>query len=1094
MLIEEKRQQLDSIVQQMTQNRESDDTIQFVVNDFKNRHSVEESETSFLEKTEKVLDTLFGGGKVGEAIGAGIAKTKIGRKLIGAPEIPEEAEKFIKAPPIGEIAGSALQSAALFAPIGTLAKGITAAARGLGLVKGVSALGKIGAGALTGEIFDVALNLQQGKIGKEALTPGLGTLIGGGIPTLGVAKNVVVRFGERQAPRIINSLIKPLAKDFSYGKNPGRAVAEEGIIANNFDDLIDNIRASRQKIGQSIGFLSSKLSERPLLNIELALNPLDDAVKVAAKQNNPTLLQRLNNVKRAITDVLEPVVDDTGNLGIKSVGYRNLDSLTFKQTRNLLSEIGDMTQFTGNPSDDKLVNSALKQVYGKIKETSLKYAEAVNPELAKEFSKLTEKYADLHSAEIAAKYRDKIVERQNLIGLTPTVAGLGSGLITAIATGGATIPSAIVGISAAVIDKLSATPGFKTRLAYILSKKTQQEANFLFRKIPALSKFFSTEKGIFPGDILLGENGEVLERGIAEFIKKPKIGLSIEDVSGFGQTLRGTKGLTADQIMQKFPDIQLKRDISATDIYGNKVKIPEGEALTPYELKGNKILLQDGDTYIVSKNQFQNIKGQSIVGEAKEFAPELQGLEESVKNVLDEKEMALKQYGKGYSKLTDEQRVATRNLVRQQAEPKFSQYQLPEGKNYKEILIKAPGGIFKDPHFGEPTISHLRLNERTYKGQKVTFMEEAQSDWARAGREKGFATEITKDTAKQQGFTVKKSKSTTGDEAYFIDNPTDQYFYRKGFPNTGFNTEAEAWNSVTKKLKETSGAVPYHPLVEGGKWVEPTVKRGLREAVDNDSAYFAWITGEQTSARYNLATQLRDVKWRKMDERSLVNKNKIITLQPKDKVGEMVVKIDKNGLIVGGEKNTPSSWDGKKLDEVLGKGLADSIMAKESGTLSGEGLKFGGEWATNLYDKQIKNIVEDVTGGKVELLDMGLPIEAKEGVGFWLKNPQGGQGTKIAIKDLKVGKEIMKGMGEPYIITDILGEGKFKAVPKSSGTNNKFDKFDKEFDDMWYDTSKAETFSTKTTTQQGIKLTPEIKAKILGEAPKIKTSGEQYAN
>ena len=40
----------------------------------------------------------------------------------------------------------------------------------------------------------------------------------------------------------------------------------------------------------------------------------------------------------------------------------------------------------------------------------------------------------------------------------------------------------------------------------------------------------------------------------------------------------------------------------------------------------------------------------------------------------------------------------------------------------------------------------------------------------------------------------------------------------------------------------------------------------------------------------------------------------------------------------------------------------------------------------------------------------------------------------------------------------------------------------------------VETFdiSTKTTTQQGIKLTPEIKARIRGETPQIKTSGKRY--
>ena len=522
MLTEDKRKQLDTIISQMVTNKENDDTIQFVVNDFKNKYSVEEPETSFLEKTSNVLDMIFGGGKVGEAIGTEIAKIKAK---------PEEKEFVTPKPSLGEIAGSALQSAALFIPGGTIAKGLTGGVRALGLAKGASALGKIGSGLLAGETFDVALNLQQGKTGRDALTPGLGTLIGGGLPAASVAKNVVVRFGERRAPRVINSLIKPLSRDFSYGKNPGRAVAEEGIVADNFDDLINEIKASRQKIGQSLGNLSGKLSDQPLLQIESALNPLDDAIKVATKQNNPTLLNRINNVKRAITEVLEPTTDDAGNLGIISVGKRDLDNMTFRQVRNVLSEIGDMTQFTGNPSDDKLVNSALKGVYGKIKEISLKYADAINPQLGQDFRKLTEKYADLHSAEIAAKYRDKIIERQNLVSLSPTMAGVGGALITAVATGGATIPTALVGLSSAVIDKLASTPGFKTRLAYMLSKKSIKEANFLFRKIPALSKFFSTKDGIFPGDIILGEKGEVLERKIAETIKNPKIGLTIRDVS-----------------------------------------------------------------------------------------------------------------------------------------------------------------------------------------------------------------------------------------------------------------------------------------------------------------------------------------------------------------------------------------------------------------------------------------------------------------------------------------------------------------------------------------------------------------------------------
>ncbi|MCR4329072.1 MAG: hypothetical protein NUV65_00825, partial [Candidatus Roizmanbacteria bacterium] len=530
-----------------------------------------------------------------------------------------------------------------------------------------------------------------------------------------------------------------------------------------------------------------------------------------------------------------------------------------------------------------------------------------------------------------------------------------------------------------------------------------------------------------PKTTILEEEG--LIEGIKTKANKPRNlgpGAMSDDELALRDTLASVKGLSADDIMAKHPDIQLKRDVPVKDIHGNKAEIPEGEVLTPYELKGGKVLLQDGETYIVSKNQFANIKGQSASSEAKAFAPELEGLEESVRGSSKWKGDELidngnrladvyEQNGKWYYRsdmMEESSAFKTRKEAIENAEAdalglysgnetKYSQYQLPDGENYKEILIKAPetskaeirkvndfyqayvdgkpigtlfdtkkqaldsldfskgqaGITFKSSHWDEPNvISHLRLNERTYKGKRVTFMEEAQSDWAREYRKH-------LDIAKEEG------------------------------------------------LELTDDVIPSHPLVQGNKWQELSVKRALKESVDNNSEYFAWINGEQTSARYNLATHLDDVSWNTQNLNNPALKGDARAIKLTAKQGEKIdILIDKEGVIKN-VSNAKANWKGKKLDEVLGKGLADSIMAKESGTLSGEGLKFGGEWANNLYDRQIKNIVEDVTGGKVEVLDMGLPIE-------------------------KV----------------------------------------------------TETFdiSTRTTTQQGIKLTPEIKAKIRGESIKLK--------
>lgn len=669
------------------------------------------------------------------------------------------------------------------------------------------------------------------------------------------------------------------------------------------------------------------------------------------------------------------------------------------------------------------------------------------------------------------------------------------------------------------------------------------------------------------------------------------------------EALREAKGLSASDIMAKYPDINLKRDVTVTDIHGNKKVIPEGEALTPYELKGNKVLLQDGETYIVSKNQWQNIKGNAVSGEAKEFAPELKGTEETqLGGVVDNKSQVKAKeeylnylgtldtkYGRDWRlKITptEEAKVkaleladrkitqANHEITRGAKSTKYSQYTLPDGKNYKEVLIKAPKvervnstlvaeaqaiakkhgyeldannltktdsygqtqldviddelygtpdgkrfseinnklvnskgedvGTFKSSHWDEPNvISHLRLNERTYKGKPVTFMEELQSDWAREGRSKGFADQLP------DGWKAQLHTSELGGTKWEVVDEVGKQKYSA-------NTKEEAIIGANA-LRDSK--IPSNPLLKN--WQTLSVKRALQEAVANKSEYFAWINGEQTSARYNLAQHLDNVNWKNESGSKYVNLEK-------QGGGVLRFSIKKDGTIDNAYREVPQDWKGKPLDEVLGKGLADSIMSKESGTLSGDGLKFGGEWANTLYDKQVKNIVEDVTGGKVESLDMGLPVEKAKTQFTIARGERGTDFQPIRTSDLEVGKQISNGR-ENYIITDILGDGKFKAVPKDKVIITKTTKDltkkgsggqpiemkDVEIGDTLLDWSgggpvpfevlekktnsltliKGELrqsfdISTKTTTQQGIRLTPEIIARIKGEAiPLKKASG-----
>jgi hypothetical protein len=125
---------------------------------------------------------------------------------------------------------------------------------------------------------------------------------------------------------------------------------------------------------------------------------------------------------------------------------------------------------------------------------------------------------------------------------------------------------------------------------------------------------------------------------------------------------------------------------------------------------------------------------------------------------------------------------------------KFSEYTLPGGENYREVLLTMPNtrgsamsnaelarldeltdkriansldgltdaerdeyiglvgkresrGQFRGGHFDEPNVlAHIRLNDRTGpNGEKILFVEEIQSDWHQKGRKQGYQNEAVPD-------------------------------------------------------------------------------------------------------------------------------------------------------------------------------------------------------------------------------------------------------------------------------------------------------------------------------------------------------------
>ena len=348
----------------------------------------------------------------------------------------------------------------LAAPIGAAENIIGKGAEALGAGKTLTTLVK---GATGGAAYTAGHALQSGEM-PTVKDFAVNSALGLAFPVAGIA---LKGLAENVAPKIVNSLIKPLAKDFSYGKNPGKTVADLGITGNSYEDLANNISAKLQEVGKNIGTFVSQSTGLRQLDLNSTMKSLDEAIIKANKtpQTNSSLIQRLESVK---SDLQQNI-----NGGIDPQSFKGL--------------VGDLTKWTGSVTDDQAVNKALKQVYGStVGEMDKVMSKELTPEQFAQYKNSTAQYGDLLSAKNATIYRDKLVQRQDLISFGAKNAGLITALTTAIATGGAALPAILAGIAGVGVDKAMASPAFKTRLASLLSKLAPAEVTTLTEKIPGL--------------------------------------------------------------------------------------------------------------------------------------------------------------------------------------------------------------------------------------------------------------------------------------------------------------------------------------------------------------------------------------------------------------------------------------------------------------------------------------------------------------------------------------------------------------------------------------------------------------------------------
>lgn len=307
-------------------------------------------------------------------------------------------------------------------------------------------------------------------------------------------------------------------------------------------------------------------------------------------------------------------------------------------------------------------------------------------------------------------------------------------------------------------------------------------------------------------------------------------------------------------------------------------------------------------------------------------------------------------------------------------QPKFRGYQLPGGENYREVVITMPpkelrspeqleyaqlqkkmrsgnfspedsarfweldkglgtekateavfgkrGETYRSSHWDDPNpLAHLRMSDRVTDGKKTLLVDEVQSDWHQAGREKGYKSDFSNQEA-ERFQSLYDRHMNSGDlspqeiqEMQFLNEKRDQSIY--GVPDAPFKDD----------------------------WYQLALKRAIKEAIDGGYDRVALPTGARVSERFDLSKQIDRIDYNKNDD-GTYSMSAI-------KGGKEV--FSKEGL----DENELSGLVGKDVAKKIvgdeGKAQYDADIADELGvgvvkSLTGLDLSVGGKGMKKYYD------------------------------------------------------------------------------------------------------------------------------------------------
>lgn len=226
---------------------------------------------SGMTKAANALGSVFGGNKIGEAIGTQIAKGNLGdtvQKLVVGRDLSPEEESLVTPTVTGkQVAGDVARVASTFIPVGKIAGLASKGLGAVGLGRLAPYLGGIAAGGTAGAALDVSNSIAEGQDPKL----GAGTVIGAGIPAA-------------------TPLLGALAK--GVGAITGRATSEvAGALTGTSQENIEQAYQAAKAGGQQLDEFTKAM--RGNTTPESLVNTLRSQIDTVATQRSQTFRNTL---------------------------------------------------------------------------------------------------------------------------------------------------------------------------------------------------------------------------------------------------------------------------------------------------------------------------------------------------------------------------------------------------------------------------------------------------------------------------------------------------------------------------------------------------------------------------------------------------------------------------------------------------------------------------------------------------------------------------------------------------------------------------------------------------------------------------------